>query len=173
MKNTYTYTARSAENPEHVVTFTLIGDHMSVGVGAPLEKIEQTVEAVSGEAESAADLKLWIKPMAVSLVERGTEPFRIADVDADVSGDRLSVQGWIRTGGLRLAPLTLTEGRVDNPAAARAFVDEIAERKAEAGGPLMPFALFDYWATWFAAGIFFLGLFKFWRSRVQNESPDA
>jgi hypothetical protein len=173
MKNTYTYTARSAENPEHVVTFTLIGNRMSVGVGAPLEKIEQTIEIVSGEEEEAqgegADLKLWIKPMAVSLVERGTEPFRIADVDADVYEDRLSVRGWVRTGGLRLAPITITEGRVDNPDAARAFADEVAERKAEAGGPLMPFALFDYWATWFATGIFLLGLFKFWRQRVENE----
>ncbi len=171
MKNTYTYTARSAENPEHVVTFTLYGNRMSVGVGAPLEKIEQTIEAVSGEEEAkgkTSDLKLWIKPMAVSLVERGTEPFRIADVDADVYEDRLNVRGWIRTGGLRLAPITITEGRVDNPDAARAFVDEVAERKTEAGGPLMPFALFDYWATWIAAGIFFLGLFKFWRQRVEN-----
>jgi hypothetical protein len=170
MKNTYTYTARNAENPEHVVTFTLIGNRMSVGVGAPLEKIEQTIEAVSGEeAEGEADLKLWIKPMAVSLAERGTEPFRIVDVDADVVDDRLSVRGWIRTGGLRLAPITITEGRVDNPDAARAFADEVAERKADAGGPLMPFALFDYWATWVATGIFFLGLLKFWRQRVENE----
>jgi hypothetical protein len=170
MENTYTYTARSAENPEHVVTFTLYGDRMSVGVGTPLEKIEQTIEAVSDEeVQEEADLKLWIKPMAVSLVERGTAPFRIADVDADVVEDYLSVRGWIRTGGLRLAPITITEGRVDNPDAARAFVDEIEERKVEAGGPLMPFALFDYWATWIATGIFFLGLFKFWRQRVQHE----
>ena len=51
MAETYTYTARSAENPERVVTFTLRGRRMSVGVGAPLEQVEQAIRLGRGETE--------------------------------------------------------------------------------------------------------------------------
>lgn len=55
---------------------------------------------------------------------------------------------WNRILGLRLAPVQMDLGRVDNPDAARAFVDELEERQAEVeepgrfGGPL------DYWLGW-------------------------
>ncbi len=179
MENTYTYTARSVENPEYSVTFTLFDHRMSVGTGAPMEQMAQALERVgAGEAEEegagAAEgeeieaveaekqSKLWLKPMAISLVEQGTKPFHVDDVDADVEGDWLRVRGWVRAGGLRLAPVTLMKGRVDNPDAALAFVDEVNERKTEAFGPL---ALFDYWGAWFAAGFVIVLLLQLQRHR--------
>jgi hypothetical protein len=174
MENTYTYTARSAEDPDRIVTFTLHGNRMSVGVGAPLEQVEQVIRAsreVPSEEESveAERPTLWLKPLAVSLAERGTRALHVSDVDADVDGDELWVRGWIRTGGLRLFPLTLTGGRVDNPDAARAFVAELEERKESSGAQLGMFGFFDYWASWVALGIFVLGFFRFWRRRMQGE----
>ncbi len=181
-QNTYTYTARSVENPEYSVTFTLFDHRMSVGTGAPMEQMAQAfehagaeeeveVEGAEGEESSVAaevkkQSKLWLKPMAISLVERGTKPFHVDDVDADVEGDWLRVRGWVRAGGLRLAPVTLMKGRVDNPDAAQAFVAEVNERKAEAFGPL---ALFDYWGVWFVAGFAVVLLLQLQRHRGKKE----
>lgn len=176
MAETYTYTARSAENPERVVTFTLRDSRMSVGVGAPLEQVERAIELGRGEEKEeeveegvqvelgeAEKPKLWLRPVAVSLLERGTGPVHIDDVVANLMDDWLRVRAWIRTGGLRLIPITLIDGRIDNPVAAQDFVEEVQERKTVTG--LNLFGLFDYWATWIAAGILALVMFQRWRQK--------
>jgi hypothetical protein len=182
MAKTYTYTARSAENPERVVTFTLRDSRMSVGVGAPLEQVERAIQLGHG-GEGAEDRgpeegdetgtqvevreekrpKLWLRPLAVSLIERGTRPVHVDDVVASVADDWLQVKAWIRTGGLRLIPITLIDGRVDNPVAAQDFVEQVEERKTVTG--LNVFALLDYWATWLVAGIVALVAFQRWRRK--------
>jgi hypothetical protein len=187
MAETYTYTARSAENPERVVTFTLRGRRMSVGVGAPLEQVEQAIRLGRGEEEveeaeaveegAEAELqvreaerpKLWLRPLAVSLVERGTRPVHIDDVVANLADDWLQVRAWVRAGGLRLIPVTLIDGRVDNPVAAQDFVEEVQERKTVTG--LNIFGLLDYWATWVVAGVAALVMFQQWR-RKGSEKDD-
>jgi hypothetical protein len=176
MAETYTYTARSADNPERVITFTLRDSRMSVGVGAPLEQIEQAVrlgrseegeekveEGAEVEVTEAERPRLWLRPLAVSLIERGTRPVRVEDVVAELADDWLEVKAWIRTGGLRLVPITLIDGRIDNPVAAQDFVDEVEQRKT-AGG-LNVLGLLDYWATWILAGLFALAMFQRWRRR--------
>ena len=178
MTKTYTYTARSAENPERVVTFTLRDSRMSVGVGAPLEQIETAIqigrggeapEEGEGEAGAEAEVmeaerpKLWLRPVALSLIERGTRPVHVDDVVAKLTDDWLQVRAWIRTGGLRLIPIALIDGRVDNPVAAQDFVEEVRELKTDAGW--RAFGLFDYWATWIVAGIVALVSFQQWRRK--------
>jgi hypothetical protein len=164
MKNTYTYTARSVEHPEKVVTLTLHDDKMTVGVGAPLEQIEAAVATVTDEEETTAeDVQLWLKPLAIALIERRTGPFSVADVDADLDGDVLKVLGWVRVGGLRCTPITLIEGRVDNPVAAQAFADEVARRKEELAQPTI---FLDYWFTWVGIVASLLMLFVYWRHRA-------
>ena len=165
MKNTYTYSARSIDHPERVITFTLHDRWLSVEPGAPVEFVEQVVEVAKGKEGQDEEMRPtgpWLKPLAVSLAERSTRPFRIVDINADMAEDRLYVQGWIRTGGLRLLPITLIKERVDNPTAAGAFVKKIDERKAESQSSLQ---ILDYWATWVVAGTLLLGLFQLWRQR--------
>lgn len=171
MEKTYTYTARSIENPEQVVTFTLQDHHMSVGVGAPLEQVEtllQQAGAGDEEAGQSALANLWLRPLAVSLLERGVGPFRIADVNAAAEDDWLRVNAWYRAGGLALAPITLVNGRVDNPPAARAFVDELEERKSEATGAFGLLNVLDYWLTWILGAGLMLGLFQIWRRKADS-----
>lgn len=182
MAKTYTYTARSAENPERVVTFTLRGSRMSVGVGAPLEQMERAISLVRGEEEAAEELaegelvkgeevnveldekaKLWLRPMAVSLIERGTRPLHVDDVMTSAADEWLQVRAWIRTGGLRLFPITLINGPVDNPVAAQDFVEEVHERKTATG--FSPLGIFDYWATWLVGGIGALMMLQQWRRK--------
>jgi hypothetical protein len=164
MKNTYTYTARSAENPEQSVTLTLHDHSMSVGLGAPVEQIERVL-ARDESQEDGSEVQLWLKPLAISLVEQGTGPFRIADVDARTDEDRLRVKAWFRTGGLGLAPITLIDGPIDNPDAAQAFVAEVSRRKAEVSGAFRLWRVLDYWATWIAAGAALISLFALWRRK--------
>ncbi len=165
MQNTYTYTARNADHPEKVVTFTLHDHQMSVGVGAPLEQIEAAVARMTGgeEEEPSEEAQLWLKPLAIALVERGTGPFDIADIDAEVEDDVFTIRGWVRVAGLRGGAITLMAGRVDNPIAARAFVDELHVRKDELAGPVLPF---DYWLTWFGMFTSLVLFFVFWRRRA-------
>jgi hypothetical protein len=185
MAETYTYTARNAENPERVVTFTLRGRRMSVGVGAPLEQVEQAIrlgrfeEEVEEPVEEGAEAevrvrvaerpKLWLRPLAVSLVERSTRPIHVDDVVANLADDWLQVRAWVRTGGLRLIPVTLINGPVDNPVAARDFVEEVHERKTVTG--LNVFGLLDYWATWIVAGVVALVMFQ--QSRRKGSEKDG
>jgi hypothetical protein len=168
MENTYTYTARSADDPTRVVTFTLYNDQLAVGVGVPMEQVERSVRASLAEArdeaegeggavietatategEGGEEAGVWAKPLAVSLVERATRPISISDVDARLRDGDLRLTAWVRTGGLRLAPLTFRVDRVDNADAAEAFVSELERRKRAASAPGIFAGPLDYWATW-------------------------
>ncbi|MCL7454272.1 MAG: hypothetical protein M8467_14625 [Anaerolineae bacterium] len=168
MEDTYTYTARSIEYPERAVTFTLHDHHMSVEMAAPVEQVERMLAAREGEEEGEFEdeSKVWLKPLAVSLLERGVGPFRLEDVYPLADEDRLRVKAWYRAGGLGLLPVTLLDGRVDNPDAAEAFVAEIGRRKEEFTGATGFLSIMDYWITWFAAGFLFFGLLSMWRRKA-------
>ena len=170
MENTYTYIARSIENPEQVVTFTLQDHHMSVGVGAPLEQIETILQQVDAgeEARQGSQAKLWLKPLAVSLLERGVGLFRVTDVNSAVEDDWLRVSAWYRVGGLALAPVTLVNGRVDNPLAAQSFVEELEDRKSEVTGAFGLLNVLDYWLTWIFGAALIFGLFQVWRRKEDS-----
>ena len=174
MENTYTYIARNVEKPEQVVTFTLQDHHMSVGMGPPLEQIELALEQAGkgdrDEAEEgqAAQPELWLRPAAVSLLERGVGPFRLADVGVDVEDDWLRVSAWYRAGGLALAPVKLLDGRVDNAPAAQAFAEELDKRKSEVKAASGPLKVLDYWFTWILAMGLILGLFQIWRRKADS-----
>ena len=166
MENTYTYTARSAAHPEKVVTFTLYDHSMSVELGVPLEHIERAVVSESDETEIETEAGIeheafshaWLKPMAVSLMQRSTRPFNVADIDAKAEDEGLRVTAWVRTGGLRFAPITFSWERVDNPKGAGAFVEELRKRKGTAAYPGRFPGLMDYWVSWFSMGLLLLAL---------------
>lgn len=167
MEETYTFTARSAVDPSRVVTLTLHDHQLSVGTGPPLEQIERVATEEDSEIEEEAPVRRqpWLRPLAVALVQQATRPFPVHDVFADVDEDHLSVRAWYRVRGLRLTPITLIAGRVDNPAAAQDFVEELNLRRAEVTPRFGFFELFDYWATWVLA-LFSLGAaFVLWRRR--------
>ncbi len=166
-KKTYTYTARSVSDPAQVITFTLYDENMSVELGAPMEHIERALQSEEGdEAGSSA----WLKPVVISLLERGTQPFNIADVDASTEEGSLRVIAWNRSGGLRLAPLIFAMGEIDNPVAAGAFVKELHRRKQHAEYPgKFPVPL-DYWASWILAGFLAFSVLIWWYRRLGRES---
>jgi hypothetical protein len=157
LDDTYTYIARSAVDPARVVTFTFDGPHLIVDAGVPLELLERSIRAAEGAGEErglpAESDGPWLKPLAVSTMERTTRPFHASDVYAFWDDEDLLVSAWVRTRGLRLAPVAFRIPQVDNPDAARAFVKEVAGRRAKAAHPGRFSGLLDYWASWIVGGL--------------------
>jgi hypothetical protein len=154
MQHVYTYTAQSADETEQKVTFTLHDHSMSVELDKPL-KIEEALQAKKDDLETglASDLQSRLEPVAAALMERALHSFNVADVEAVAQDDRLQVTAWIRTGGLRLAPLVFNFKHVEDSEAAQAFAQELSRRKTSAARPHRPSEPFDYWASWVLAGL--------------------
>ncbi len=153
MTNSYTYTARNADNPELVVTFTLVDDHLRLSMPAMFEMIGQLSGADEKLKEAKAHLKTQIKPGLVKAVEAISGPTHIKDASVQVADERFRLKIWQRLAGLRLAPFWLNMGRVDNPEAAQAFDSELKARQADAARPGRFFGPLDYWLGWVGLGL--------------------
>ena len=155
LENTFTYTARSLENPENVVTFTLHDHSMSVDMSVPIENLERALQSAAEAEQKMIPISQlpWLRPVSASLIQWGTHPFRVADIEASLEGYRLGVLAWIRLGGLRLAPIPLPIEPVDNPEAAEAFVKELSARKDTAESPGRFQGPLDYWAGWLLSAL--------------------
>lgn len=150
MQDTYTYTARSADDPDRVVTFTLTNGHMMLNLTGVMDRLSEVATA----DEKATTVKEQVKKQATPSVMKGLEqlsgPVHVRDVAADLDEEKLTIRAWQRAGGLRLAPMVIGVDHVDNVEAAAAFVDELDARQQNAqsagkfAGPL------DYWFGWVA-----------------------
>ncbi|NDJ52141.1 MAG: hypothetical protein GYB68_03535 [Chloroflexi bacterium] len=145
---TYTYTARSSIQPSNVLTFTVQGDRLAVDLGAPLERVGDTV---AGEATWQQSLTSMVKPAATWLMNQGFETFHLSDVEPNLQSGRLRLRLWLRAGGLRTVPINFVFSEVDNPAAAQAFVDEVRRQRRTMQSPGPMKGLLDYWVTWLVA----------------------
>ncbi len=155
MHDTYTFTARSADKPEEMATLTLHDHSLSVELGsALLEQIEKLFQG--GEAVENGRLPPWLVPAIAWLVQQALRPFSVADVNARVREEGLWMTAWLRVAGLRLAPLTVRWERVDNPDAAKAFVQELNKRKVSVAHPGKYPGPLDYWASWVLIGFLLL-----------------
>ena len=165
--DTHTYTARNMDDPNKVVTFTLYDGHMRVNLTGLVDQ----ARAVSGTEEKSDELKhqvaLQAKPALLKLKEGISGPVHISDVNANLKDEQLQVTMWPRVGGLRLAPVQLDMGLVDNEDAASAFVDELEERKEKGSDARRFLGPLDYWIGWLGM-LLLIGLFL--RRPKSNES---
>jgi hypothetical protein len=169
---TYTFTARSADDPAHVVTFTLSDGRLSIGVGAALEYIEKALRPTGERDEEASGRRIppWLRPTAIWLLQqRLGSLISVTDVVAGSQDDGLNVRIWIRLGGLRLAPITFAWAQVDNPGAARAFVEELDRRRQSVGHPGRFQGFLDYWAGWVAVAGLLLAVLVILRIRARGD----
>jgi len=150
MKDTYTYTARSAADPDRVVTFTLANGHMMLNLTGVVDRLSEVVTADEKVATVKEQVKKQVGPSMAKGIEQLSGPVHVRDVAADLKDERLIVRTWQRAGGLRLAPMVIGIDRVDNVEAAEAFVEELGTRQdstesaGKFAGPL------DYWFGWAA-----------------------
>ncbi len=94
--NTCTFTARDAGDPRVIATFTLQGDSLRVDMGALLEDLERIMQPKEG-TRGAARLLGWVKPLAVSLLQRRT---RIVARPGRFPGPFDYWSGWLFTASL-------------------------------------------------------------------------
>ena len=158
LHDTYTYTARSADNPDSIVTFTLTDHSMRVNLTGMMEKMEKMVNADDKTGEIRHQIQSQVGPAAARIIQGAESATPLDDVNASFNGERLSVTAWKRVGGLRLAPLQITIDDVDNPQATEAFIEELEERKSTAEHTSRFFGPLDYWFGWVAliGGLFLL-----------------
>jgi len=156
--NTYTYAARSLDDPDVVLTFTLLDHHLRVKPGGVVEKIEKLLGSEGKPGVIKEQIMDQVKPAALSMVQGFGNDIHLSDVSVDLQGESLSVSAWNRVSGLRLVPIRIKIDRVDNTDAAGAFVNELNERKASASYAGRFFGQLDYWFSWIAlfAAVFLL-----------------
>jgi hypothetical protein len=170
--NTFTFTARSATDPEKMATFTLHNGSVSIELGNML--VQQVGEAYDNfrDEETGQKFATWIKPATTGTLQKLVEPIPLRDFDAEISDEALQTTAWIRTGGLRLAPVMMTWEEVDNRMGAQAFVDELQDRKelSEKAGS-WPDPL-DYWASWILITIMTIAfpilVIRLWKKRQSS-----
>ncbi len=131
MTKTYTYTARSLQDPARAMTFTLHDHHLTAELALPPEEVERSLKAVQQPSplKPPGDTDKWIAAVAEPLEERGDQPFALDDIDASANGEELRVTAWSHAKDDQLQPIVIAMDHVDNPAAAAAFADEINRRK--------------------------------------------
>ncbi|MGD2159317.1 MAG: hypothetical protein PVG14_19260 [Anaerolineales bacterium] len=156
MTNTYTYTARHAKQPDKVITFTLQDDYLKVNLTGLLENLRNITSAEDHNIAAKENLKQQIKPATLKMLENLSGPIHVSDVKVRLNGsegEKLNITAWKRLGGLRLAPVTLAIGKVDNQEAAEAFVDEVENRKELNPQIGRFFGPLDYWFGWLGLGL--------------------
>lgn len=168
-ENTFTYTARSKENPDRLATYTLHNGSVSVKFGeAMLEQVEEAIAALDEDGGEAVEK--WLRPVATGTAQKLLEPIPVSDFNADLRGEALHTTSWIRAGGLRLAPMALTWTAVDNPDGAEAFVHELKRRQENTETTSTMPGPFDYWLAWMALSVLAIGLPLWWWQKRQQQS---
>lgn len=156
--DTYTYTARNADQPSEVVTFTLYNNHLKVNLTGLLDQAGMVAEAEDKPDEIKSQVSTQVKPIGMKIAENLTGPAQIRDIEARLDDEDLKIILWQRTAGLRLVPVIFNMKRIDNVEAAKAFVDELDQRKNDISTKGRLWGPLDYWLGWVGllvtAGVF-------------------
>ena len=170
--STFTFTARSVQNPHKLATFTIQDDEVAVQLGeALLEQIEGLFDAFRGDGDQSNRFSAWLEPAATGALQRVLKPIPLTDFEVDQQNGSLQITAWLRAGGLRLAPILASWKEVDNPAAAQAFAEEVRRRKEALNEDRLLPDPFDYWASWIFLGMLTVGLpFLWWRLLRQRQN---
>lgn len=170
MPFTYTYTARNKENPDKVITFTIFDDYLKVNLTGVLDRVSDVVEEHEEETRKE-QIKTFLSTQSGSALykalERLSGPVHINDVCATLEEDQLNLTLWKRMAGLRVAPITISMGNVDNPEAANQFIDTLIDRQKSAESPSVFAGPLDYWVTWVALLIGLIVLIR-WPKKDQS-----
>jgi len=164
--NTFTYTARNAHDPEKVITLTLVDDTFKINLTGLFDQARQITSAEKPMEVTQTQASIQAKPMVMKMLETSSgEGVHINDTRVILRDNALKIIAWYRLAGLRLAPMIINVGEVDNPAGAEEFRSELARRKESTDSASLFFGPLDYWLGW--AGIL-LFLFIFIRKKKKD-----
>ena len=171
-EDTFTFTARCRQTPDKLATFTLQNGHAQIELGNSLiEKVNRLIETVKGE--DSLEFKQLLQPVATGAVQRLVQPIPLQDFEATVSDGKFQVTGWLRSAGLRVAPIIVTWNEIDNPPAAMAFVHELEKRKKEATSQKRFPGFLDYWASWATLAVAGISIPIYWLKRNRPQEITA
>ena len=165
MPFTYTYTARSKDNPDRVMTFTIYEDHLKVNLTGLIDQVSKVIEEEGREDVIKEFLATQSSSAVFKVFERLSGPVHINDVTPSYDDGHFTLTFWKRLAGFRFAPIVISMGEVDNPEAAEQFIEIFSERQALADSPGLFAGPLDYWATWFAVLIGVIVLIKWPRKK--------
>jgi hypothetical protein len=160
MADTYTFTARNANNPDEVITLTIQDDFLHVSMTGIVEQVGKVRKSEDKKGEILRQVVSQAKPLTLKLIESFSGPVHISDANATMVGEKLILNVWKRVAGFRLAPLVVIINRVDNPQASEAFIVELNERKRIAGHIGKFFGPLDYWFGWIGLTLFVILLIR-------------
>lgn len=153
MPFTYTYTARSVKDPEKAATFTILDDKLKIDMSGLFEKAFEIVKEEDKESVLKDMLSTQSKAVVLKVLEALSGPVHLNDIQALYDEDDFNLIVWKRAAGLRLAPVVIAMGEVDNPEAAKAFIITLEERQTQLEKPGVFKGPLDYWFTWVALAI--------------------
>ena len=104
---TYTYTARSINDPENIITFTLDDGHLRVSLAGLFDQAGVITQSDSPSDQLKQQIKTQAKPMALKVTEQLSGPVHVNDVQASLNDEELRITLWQRLAGLRLAPIMI------------------------------------------------------------------
>ncbi|MDY6846201.1 MAG: hypothetical protein SVP52_03590 [Chloroflexota bacterium] len=148
MTYTYTFTARNEKNPEKVITFTIIDDYLKVNLTGLIDQVSDLVEEDTREEAIKTLFSTQSGSALYKAIERLSGPVHINDVSYNLEGKQFKLTLWKRLAGLRVAPITIAMGDVDNPEGAAQFIDTLMARQELAEGHSVFAGPLDYWITW-------------------------
>ncbi|MDY6867458.1 MAG: hypothetical protein SVT56_06075 [Chloroflexota bacterium] len=148
MPFTYTYTARNKADPDQVMTFTIIDNHIKVNLTGLVDQVSDAVKEEDRKTAINNFLSTQSGSAIYKAVERISGLVHINDVSPHFEEGQFKLTFWKRIAGLRFAPITLAMGSVDNPEAAAQFIDTLLDRQEQVEEPGFFSGPLDYWATW-------------------------
>jgi hypothetical protein len=165
MPFTYTYTARNKDNPNRLVTFTIVENHLKVNLTGLIEQVSEAF----GEKDRKTAMKDIISTQSgtglYKAIERLSGPVHIKDVTPNYKDGQLTVIFWYRVANLRFAPIVVVMGEVDNPDAAAQFITTLKQQQDHKAKPGIFAGPLDYWITWIAMIIGLIVLFRWPREK--------
>jgi hypothetical protein len=169
MSFTYTYTARSTEDSSKAVTFTIIDDKLKIDLTGLYDQVSEMSKEEERKDVLKDILSTQSKFVILKTMEKLSEPVHLTDIKPSYDDEDFTLTFWKRVGGLRLAPIVILMGEVDNPEAAQAFIATLEERKSQIGKPGIFSGPLYYWFTWAALAISALILIRWPHKKEQQE----
>jgi hypothetical protein len=148
MPFTYTYTARNKQKPDKVVTFTIFENYLKVNLTGLIDQISGIAEIEDREKAVKSFISTQSGTAIYKAVERLSGPVHINDVSPHLEDGTFKLTFWKRIAGLRIAPISISIGSVDNPEAAAQFIETLLDRQDQAEDPGVFAGPLDYWVTW-------------------------
>ena len=148
MNSPYTLTLHQTDHPNRPLLFSLDGNQFQMDLSALF-----IPDAPAPDAEPQSALEARMEQMAQKVIQPFSGPTHAQDVVFLAEGDKVTIQVWKRSRGLRLAPVVVGLTEIDDPLAAAEFAARLKEAALASARPGKYTGALDYWGSWLLMGL--------------------